>query len=96
MSQLSGISLPPPPTRPSMTAIVAFGIVRIARTSVERASSVGGGGPSVGNCRISADVEVGDEELGVRRAQHDDAHVVVGGSSSSLGHRQVQPADRSG
>ena len=30
MSQLSASSLPPPPTRPSITAIVAFGIVRSA------------------------------------------------------------------
>ena len=87
MSQLSSNSLPPPPTGPRSTAIVAFGIVRNAsHIAWNGLSSVGGGG-SVGNVRISADVEVGDEEVGVRRAEHDDADVVVGGELvRQLGH----------
>ena len=56
MSQLSASSLPPPPTRPSMTAIVAFGIVRIAShiawNGLSSVDSAAAAGPSVGNCRI--------------------------------------------
>ena len=48
MSQLSASSLPPPPTRPSMTAIVAFGIVRNASHIAWNALSSVCGGRSVG------------------------------------------------
>ena len=55
MSQLSAISLPPPPTRPSITAIVAFGIWRSCSHILWYVlSSVGGGAWSVGNSRIAA------------------------------------------
>ena len=55
MSQLRASSLPPPPTRPSMTAIVALGIVRSRSHIVwNTLSSVDGGGGSVGNVRMAA------------------------------------------
>ena len=46
-------SLPPPPTRPSITAIVGFGIVRKHSHMPWNAFSSVGGGRSVGICRIS-------------------------------------------
>ena len=55
MSQLSASSLPPPPTRPSITAIVAFGMRR--RRSHIRwngFSSMAGGAGSVGNRRMAS------------------------------------------
>ena len=54
MSHDSASSLPPPPTRPSMTAMVALGIVRKAsHISWKGFSSVGSGCGSVGNDWIS-------------------------------------------
>ena len=80
MSQLSASSLPPPPTRPSITAIVAFGIWRsCSHMRWYVLSSVGIGCGLGRELEDRGDVEVGDEPLRVRRAEHDDAHVVVDG-----------------
>ena len=85
MSQLSAISLPPPPTRPSITAIVALGIWRSCSHILWYVlSSVGGGALLGRELEDRGDVEVGDEPLRVRRAQHDDAHVVVDSDSRSI------------
>ena len=58
MSQLKAISLPPPPARPSITAMVALGMVRRASHSWWKGDKVGvsfgaGTGESTGNFRIS-------------------------------------------
>ena len=79
MSQLAASSLPPPPTRPATTQIVALGIVRRrshiwwnALCSVSRST-----GPLVGNRRMSLDVEMGDEEVRVGRTQHEHAYLRI-------------------
>ena len=85
MSQLSATSLPPPPTRPSITAIVALGIWRSCSHMWWYVLSSVGSGDGVGReLEDRRDVEVGDEPLRVRRPQHDDAHVVVQPPGASI------------
>jgi hypothetical protein len=103
MSQLSAISLPPPPARPSTTAMVALGMVRsVSAHAVEGRQRRGGGrraGGSAGKRWIRPDVEVRDEEVGVGRTDDHDAHAVVGGqlvhqAQHLLEHRLVEQVDR--
>ena len=77
--------------------MVAFGMVRNASHIAWKSLSSAGVGGVGGQLLDERDVEVGDEELGVRRAQHHHPHVGVGGELlGQLRHRQVQPTGRTG
>ena len=94
MSHDSASSLPPPPTRPSITAMVAFGIVRkrlahlVEGVELGRLAAAG----SVGNDWISETSKWAMKKPGVAlRSTTTRTVVVVGQLVGDLAHLQVQP-----
>ena len=96
MSHDDASSLPPPPTRPLISAIVALGIVR-------NRSHIWWNGFGVDSrSRLALrrelqdrlDVEVRDEEVGVRAAQNEHLHIGVGFDFRGQPHQLEVERDR--